>query len=203
MQRTSSMSTDQSDPLLNDDDIRSSYAKLRALTKEEFSTGGGSADAYCLLTQISQQERGLTPEERERRADLALAEGLVDVFRNAADWIGQNAVASLTELWEKNGFASAVYDMLVNIISYRCCHSAKLGARVANEEHFFQADKLRLKSRIELKKLDQVAIVIQNMILLCDVAPAAIGRYRAHGVYTMVCEIYASCKYGAYDIRAS
>ena len=120
--------------------------------------GGGSAEAYLLVKQMGEQESGLPPEERERRAELALAEGLVEVFGRAADWIGQTAVTSLTELWEKNAFAAAVYDMLVNIVFYRSCQSTRLATKVATEEHqFSKADELRLKSRLELKKLDQVA----------------------------------------------
>ena len=189
------MNADTSNAQLTDDEVCSAYSKLRSLTKEDFLMGGGSAEAYLIVKQMNEQESGLPPEERERRAELALAEGLVEVFGRAAEWIGQSAVTSLTELWEKNGFAAAVYDMLVNLVSYRSCHSTRLATKVATEgDQFFKADELRLNSRLELKKLDQVAIVLQNMILMCDCAPAAIGRYRSHQMYKTVRELYSTCK---------
>lgn len=73
---------------VTDDDVRSCYSKPRQLTAEEFSNGEGSSEAFLLQVQVCEQERGLLPEERERRANLALAEGLVDVFYRVADWIG-------------------------------------------------------------------------------------------------------------------
>lgn len=178
---------------VTDDDVRSCYSKLRQLTAEKFSNGEGSSEASLLLVQVCEQERGLLPEERERRADLALAEGLVDVFYRAATWIGQDAFSSLSELLEKKGFD--IYDKLINILSYRSCHSAKLASKLMSDDRFFKSDLLRLNSWIEAKRSDQVTIIIQNMILVCDGAATATGRYLSQGAYTIVREIYTTWMY--------
>lgn len=173
------MNTDIPNSLYTDNDVCLAYSKLRSLTQEEFFASDiGYKEAKLHQTQVIEQERGLSPEKRERRGDLALAEGLVDVFCHVAEWIGLRVVDSLNELFiEKEKLD--IYFWLMNIISYRSCHSAKLGAKVVNEELFFTGDKLRLKSIVEIQNSDQVSIVIQNMILLCDTAERAIGRYTA------------------------
>ena len=99
----SKMNADSQNTLLTDDDVREAYSKLRALTQEDFSTGEASAEAYLILLQISEQERCLTPEERERRANLALAEGLVDVFERAADWTDRVLLQVLPSCGRRTG----------------------------------------------------------------------------------------------------
>lgn len=193
------MSTEEANLFYTDDDVRSAYSKLRALTQEEFSADGGYKWVFLLQTQVIEQERGLPPEERQRRADLALAEGLVDVFCRVADWIGLRTVDSLTELKQRAEREKYdAYTMLENIASYRSCHSAKLSAKVSNEELFFKGDVLRLKSMIKNEEFYVVPILIQNMILLCDGAERSIGKYRAHGVYNMVRDIYDTWTYEIY-----
>lgn len=185
------MTTDNSKKLYTDNDVRWAYSKLRQLTQEELSSSnGGYTEVFLLETQVRKQENGLPPEERERRGDLALGEGLVEVFCHVADWIGLTSATSLTEICESQGFA--VYKMLMNILSYRSCHSSRLAAKAANEDLFFKGDILRLKSEIEVNNFEEVAKLIQNMILVCDGTQTAIGRYRAHGLYSALRDIYTT-----------
>ena len=196
------MNADNSNTLLTDDDVRSAYLILRVLTKEAFLAGFGSYEAELLNNQIRQQENeksGLLPKERERRADLALAEGLVEVFERAADWIGPSAVTSLSELNEKNSLVVDAYsaiDMfyrLLNLVSYRSCHSTRLASKVATEGVlFFKAQELLFNFIIEENEHNEMEILLQNMILMCDNAPAAIGRYRAHKMHITVRKLYST-----------
>ena len=185
--------TAEQQTLYSDADVRAAYALLRSLGRDALDDAARAAKpADVLLRQVTEQERELAPAERERRADLALAEGAVELLERVAAWREPPDARTMAQLDAWPG-----YDVLIalcNVLSYRAPHSPRLAARLALSDEFIASDLLRFRWFVELARDELASIALQNQLLLCDVAPAAIGRYRARGLYADVLALYSRSK---------
>ena len=185
--------TAEQQKLYSDADVRAAYALLRALGRDALGDAARAAKpADVLLRQVTEQERELAPAERERRADLALAEGAVELLERVAALREPLEARTMAQLATWPGYCVLI--ALCNVLSYRAPHSPRLAARLALSVEFIASDLLRFRWFVELARDDHASIALQNQLLLCDVAPAAIGRYRARGLYADVLALYSRSK---------
>ena len=181
-----------SKPKYTEEDIIAAYRKLQEITKDLKAPDSKRADVEkqvkIICAQMWQQDEDeLAPDGLERRAELALNEGHVELFEKVCDWCKVGCVKSQEDMgaWYQS------YEWLRNVVHYRAGHSIKLGTRLANSKQYFKSIEMYLRWHINTEK--DVAAMIKNTIVLCDTAPAAIGTGR--GLYQLVLEIYTTSKY--------
>ena len=174
-----------------EDDIVAAYKKLQEITKDLKAPDLKRADVEKQVKIINaqmwqQDEDELAPDGLERRAELALNEGHVELFEKVCDWCKLDSVKEEGDL----GVWGRSYEWLRNVVHYRAGHSIKLGSRLANSKQYFKSIEMYLRWHLNTDK--DVAAMIKNIIILCDTAPAAIGTGR--GLYQLILEIYTTSK---------
>lgn len=171
-------------------DVRAAYTKLRELTNGSDAPDAKRADIVkqvkIIGDQIFQKEEDeLSLDGLQRRADMALTEGHVDLFEKVCDWCKLGRAKAKSEM----GPWYQCYEWLRNVVQYRAGHSVQLSTRLANSKQYFKSVELYLSIESE----QNVTSSIKNTILMCDTAPAAIGTGR--GLYPLILEIYNKAKY--------
>ena len=174
--------------------VRSAYTKLRELTKDSAAPDAKRADVEkqvkIVYDQVWQQdEDALAPDGLERRAEMALNEGHVELFEKVCDWCKVSSVKSKEDM----GAWYPCYECLRNVIQYRAGHSAKLGTRLANSKQYFKSIEKYLQWNMNSENTNNVGSMIKNIIITCETAPAAIGTGR--GLYQVILDIYNNKKY--------
>lgn len=172
-------------------DVREAYVKLRELTKESNAPDSKKAEVEkyvkIVYDQIWQKEEDeLSRDAFERRAEMALNEGHVELFEKVCGWCKLDTVMSKNEM----GMWYQCYEWLRNVVQYRAGHSVKLGTRLANSKYYFKSIEKFLRWNINNEK--NLNSLIRNTILLCVTAPAAIGTGK--NLYQVILEIYNNKK---------
>ena len=169
------------------DDARAAYSKLRELTTDaappEAKRAEIEAQVHILHEQMQQkEEEELQLEGLERRAEMALAEGHVELFEKVCDWCRLGSVKEKHDL----GTWAVLLEWLHNVLQYRGPYSAKLASRLAHSKHYFKAVELELRWNITNE--NELRTMIKSLIILCETAPAA-SEY-AKKLYHLILEIY-------------
>ena len=169
------------------DDARSAYSKLRELMTDaappEAKRTEIEAQVQILHEQMQQkEEEELQLDALERRAELALSEGHVELFEKVCDWCRLGSVEEKHYL----GMWAVLFERLHYVLQYRAPHSPKLSSRLAHSKHYFKAVALELHWNIANE--NELKAMIKSLIVLCSIAPEAIET--AKKLYHLILKIF-------------
>ena len=179
-----------------ENDVRSAYAKLRELTKEVAPPDAKRAEIEAQVKIVDDFMRknahtNFTGNEHllVGYAEMALAEGHVDLFEKVCDWCKLSNVKEESEL----GSWKLCYLWLYRTIHFRCPNSDQLAKRLANSKQYIRAVKIKLRSIInDESKWPQMVKTLQNILYHLNAAQAALGTFK--GLYGLILDIYKSKK---------
>ena len=177
----------------SESDVRSAYTKLQELMKDSTAPDSKRSDvesqAKIVYDQIWQQDEDeLASDGLERRSEMALDEGHVELFEKVCDWCKIGSVKSPKNM----GAWYQCYEWLRNVLQYRAGHSAKLGTRLAKSKQYFKSIEIYLRWNIDSENTSNIGSMINNIIITCETAPAAIETGRK--LYKVILEIYNNKK---------
>ena len=172
-------------------DVRKAYAKLRELVKETLPLGAERAEIEAqvkILDNFMWQNAHTTfkGNELEGYAEMALAEGHVELFEKVCDWCKLGSVRDESEL----GQWRLCYIRLYRTINYYCGTSVKLATRLAHSSHYIRAVELRLRSNLN----DEQTLILTLQLNLhhLNITPIAIKSFRE--LYQLILKIYNNSK---------
>ena len=175
-----------------ENDVRATYAKLRELTK-------GAAPPVEKLAEIEAQVKvidtfklqirniNFTKNEDTLYAEMALAEGHVELFEKVCDWCKLDSVKEESELGQWKQCCNWLYLS----ITYSSAYSIKLATRLFNSKRYIKMMGLKFRSYINNEK--EMIIILRNARNRLNEVPDAVGAFRT--LYTQILEIYRSKKY--------
>ena len=175
-----------------ENDIRATYAKLRELTKDAAPPVEKLAEIEAqvkIIDAFRLQNRTInfTKNEDTLYAEMALAEGHVELFEKVCDWCKLESVKEESELGQWKQCCNWLYLS----ITYSSAYSIKLATILFNSKRYIKVMGLKLRSYINSE--NELLTVFRNARNRLDEVPNAVGAFRT--LYTQILEIYKSKKY--------
>ena len=181
---SSSLFIDSNMEVITDDDVRAAYAKLRELMNDATPPNAKRAEIEAQVKIIDNFcDYNQNPNNLERYAEMALAEGHVELFEKAADWCKLTSVKRMSELGPWRQCLSSLYTTL----NFRCDNSIKLANRLAKSKQYFEMEEVELRLSKD-KEINLILHLQNNLIHLNVVAPDAKGLFRV--LYPLILEVY-------------
>lgn len=176
---------------IKESDVRAAYANLRKLTK-------GSPPQNVNLSKIEKQTdiilRFKNQDVQDRQygmllklpahAEMALAEGHVDIFEKVCGWCKLDNVKDERELepW------THAFINLYSSINFHCPHTVALAIRLANSKEYMKAEELHLRWKRD--DTNGLSITVSNILNHLFAAPVALNSFRK--LYAQLLDIYKS-----------
>ena len=180
---------------ITESDVRATYAKLRALMSDAAPPVSKRTEietlANCLYDFVGNNvdaydKRKQTPNNLERYAVEALAEGHVELFEKVADWCRLFSAKEQSDL----GPWSRCLHLLYRTTNFRACNSLKLSNRLAKSKHYVRMVEMHMRWNIKYEK--ELTTAVRNNLFFLNYAPEATVTLR--GLYPIILEIYNTKK---------
>ena len=173
--------------VLNESDVRTAYARLRELTKELTPPFAKRAEIEAGVKTLNDFMRqnvhtNVPSNKLVEYADMALAEGHVELFEKVCDWCRIGNVKYESDL----GPWKYCFLLLYRTINFRCSTSKQLANTLANSKQYIRAMTIMLHSIINNDQ--ELIISLQNILNHINAAPAALGAFRR--LYSLILYIY-------------
>ena len=173
--------------VITENDVRAAYAKLRELMKDETPPDAKRTEITAQAKLIDNFcDDNQNPRDLERYAEMALAEGHVELFEKTCDWCKLFSVKGKSEL---GPWRQCLYSLYATI-NYRCDNSVKLANRLAKSKHYIRMEEMEL--RLSINNETNLISHLQNNLIHLNVAPDAIGSFRE--LYSLILEVYNTQK---------
>lgn len=177
---------------ITDRDLRSAYAKLRELTKYDAPQNANrteiEAQAKVVDDFMRQNIKTKPPvSQLEVLAEMALAEGNVELFEKLGDW------CNLAKAQNEDGLGpwKQSFKYLYYNLNYHYPNSVKLASRLASSKSYIKVLEMRIRTEINNEK--QLDTLLRNLLVDLNAVQVALGAFL--GLYPLILEIYKSKTY--------
>ena len=170
-----------------ENDARVAYAKLRVLMQDATPPDAKLAEITAQAKLIKTFNwNNQNPSDVERYAEMAFAEGHVELFEKVCDWC---RVFSVKETSELGPWSKCLY-LLYLSINCRSANSVKLANRLARSKHYIRMEELNIRSNINNEIV--LSIYLRNDLNHLTMVPESIEYFRR--LYPQILEVYNTQK---------
>ena len=170
--------------VITENEVRAAYAKLRGLMNDATPPNAKRAEIETQAKIIDFCDNNVNPNNLERYAEMALAEGHRELFERAADWCKLVSVQKMSELGPWRQCLSSLYTTL----NFRCNNSVKLANRLAKSKQYFKMEEMELRLSIN-NEINLISHLQNNLIHFNVVDPDTIRLFRV--LYPLILEVYS------------